>query len=94
MLADFLNVQLVCTFNSSLTMIDSALMRKGRLIAKYEFNRLGIEKSQRLSDHLGFDTVIKRPMTVAEICNQNDRDYMSRSVEVVGFKRSGVELID
>ena len=33
LLADFLNVQLICTFNSSVTMVDSALMRKGRLIA-------------------------------------------------------------
>ncbi len=33
--ADFLNVQLICTFNSSLTLVDSALMRKRRLIAKY-----------------------------------------------------------
>jgi hypothetical protein len=33
LLADFLNVQLICTFNSSVIMVDSALMRKGRLIA-------------------------------------------------------------
>ena len=53
LLADFLNVQLICTFNSSLTMIDSALMRKGRLIAKYEFGKLSVAKAQRLSDHIG-----------------------------------------
>jgi ATP-dependent 26S proteasome regulatory subunit len=40
LLADFLNVQLICTFNNSLTLIDNALMRKGRLIAKHEFGRL------------------------------------------------------
>ncbi len=33
LLADFLNVQLICTFNSPLTTIDNALLRKGRLIA-------------------------------------------------------------
>jgi SpoVK/Ycf46/Vps4 family AAA+-type ATPase len=53
LLADFLNVQLICTFNSSLTMIDSALMRKGRLIAKYEFGKLSREKAQALSTHFG-----------------------------------------
>jgi hypothetical protein len=37
LLADFLNVQVICTFNLSISMIDSALLRKGRLIAKYEF---------------------------------------------------------
>ena len=55
LLADFLNVQLICTFNSSLTTIDNALLRKGRLIARYEFGKLSPEKAQRLSNHLGFD---------------------------------------
>src|SRR6476620_2449280 len=63
LLADFLNVQLICTFNSSLTMVDSALMRKGRLIAKYEFGKLGVEKANRLSTHFGFNKLIDQPMT-------------------------------
>lgn len=87
LLADFLNVQLICTFNSSLTMVDSELMRKGRLIAKYEFGKLGIEKAQRLSDHLGFNETILKPMTVAEISNQNSAVYEQKSVEVIGFRR-------
>jgi hypothetical protein len=58
LLADFLNVQIICTFNNSLTLVDSALMRKGRLIAKYEFGKLGMEKSQRLSNHFGFSNTI------------------------------------
>ncbi len=56
LLADCLNVQLICTFNSPLTMVDSALLRKGRLIAKYEFGKLSVSKSQKLSNHLGFNT--------------------------------------
>jgi len=87
LLADFLNVQLICTFNSSLTLVDNALMRKGRLIAKYEFGRLSIEKSQRLSDHLGFKTVIKRPMTLAEISNQHEQNFETQQVQVIGFRR-------
>jgi SpoVK/Ycf46/Vps4 family AAA+-type ATPase len=87
LLADFLNVQLICTFNSSLTMVDSALMRKGRLIAKYEFGKLGIEKAQRLSKHFGYDTVIDKPMTIAEIANPNEKDAQPGKVEVIGFKR-------
>src|SRR5207244_10467965 len=53
LMADFLNVQLICTFNSSLTLVDNALMRKGRLIAKYEFGKLGVAKAQQLSKHFG-----------------------------------------
>ena len=87
LLADFLNVQLICTFNSSLTLIDSALMRKGRLIAKYEFGKLSIAKAQKLSDHLGFNTIIRKPMTVAEISNQHEQNFDVKQVEVIGFRR-------
>jgi ATP-dependent 26S proteasome regulatory subunit len=91
LLADFLNVQIICTFNSSLTLIDNALMRKGRLIAKYEFGKLGINKAQRLSDHLGFEAVINEPMTLAAITNQHEKEAETDTVQVIGFRRSVVE---
>lgn len=87
LLADFLNVQIICTFNNSLTLIDSALLRKGRLIAKYEFGKLGINKSQKLSTHFGFDTLIHQPMTIAEIANQHEKDQQPERIEVIGFRR-------
>src|ERR1700760_2868378 len=71
LLSDALNVQLICTFNSPLSFIDSAILRKGRLIARYEFGKLGVDKAQRLSKSLGFDTMIDKPMTLAEIANQH-----------------------
>jgi hypothetical protein len=86
LLADFLNVQMVCTFNSPVAMVDSALMRKGRLIAKYEFGKLCIEKANRLSKHFGFNKPVLQPMTVAEISNQEEMDFDTKPVEVVGFK--------
>jgi hypothetical protein len=92
LLADFLNVQLICTFNSSLTMVDEALMRKGRLIAKYEFGKLCIEKSRRLSEHLGFERLIDRPMTIAEIANPHEQEPLPRTFEVVGFRRKEVAM--
>ncbi len=91
LLADFLNVQLICTFNSSLTMVDNALMRKGRLIAKYEFGKLSVKKAQALSNYLGFDETIDCPMTVAEISNQNEKEFETKQVEVIGFRRTVLE---
>ena len=88
LLSDCLNVQIICTFNSSLNVVDSALLRKGRLIAKYEFGKLSIEKAQRLSCHLGLETVIEKPMTLAEITNPADMEFTQPSVEVVGFRRA------
>jgi ATP-dependent 26S proteasome regulatory subunit len=91
LVADFLNVQVICTFNHPLSMVDSALMRKGRLIAKYEFGKLGVAKAQRLSNHLGMKTVINRPMTIAEITQQGEKDFNTQSVEVIGFRKHVVE---
>ena len=88
LLADFLNVQLICTFNSALTMIDSALLRKGRLIARHEFGKLSITKAQRLSNHLGFDKSITEPMTIAEIANPNEKNEFVQRAEVIGFRRN------
>ena len=63
--------QIIATFNCDLTKIDPALLRKGRLIANYEFNKLDVESSKILSDKLGFGTdKISEPMTLAEIYNQ------------------------
>ena len=87
LLADFLNVQLICTFNNSLTLVDSALMRKGRLIAKYEFGKLSVAKAQRLSKHLGLDTTINQPMTIAEIANPHEKEQPVSRVEVIGFRQ-------
>jgi hypothetical protein len=91
LLADFLNVQLICTFNSPIALIDPALLRQGRLIARYEFGKLGTARAQRLSGHLGFDGVITRPMTLAEISAQNEPDLPQKRVEVIGFRRELLE---
>lgn len=94
LLSDFLNVQLICTFNSSLTLIDDALMRKGRLIARYEFGKLSSPKAQKLSNYLGFDAAITQPMTIAEIVHQRDKQVQpEQRVEVLGFRRP-VELLN
>lgn len=87
LLADFLNVQIICTFNNSLTLVDNALMRRGRLIAKYEFGKLGIEKAQRLSNHLGLQQTITKPMTIAEIANPGAAEVKQERTEVLGFRR-------
>ena len=65
--------QIIATFNCDLTSIDPALLRKGRLIANYEFNQLDIDSAKALSEKLGFGTAgVTGPMTLAEIYNQRD----------------------
>lgn len=86
LLADFLNVQLICTFNSPATMVDQALMRKGRLIARYEFGKLEIEKARKLSAYFGFTNLITVPMTLAEIAGQLEPEFKDRHPGPVGFR--------
>lgn len=69
-----LKLRIICTFNTDLSRIDPALMRKGRLTALYEFKKLHAEKSIRLSQKLGLDLDIKAPMTLAEIYNSSEGD--------------------
>lgn len=71
-ISDFLGIQILCTFNSSVSMLDEALLRKGRLILKHEFKKLDIEASQKLINKLGFNYEVNKPMTLAEIYNIED----------------------
>lgn len=87
LLSDCLNVQIICTFNSELGLIDNALLRKGRLIARYEFGKLSTDKARKLSNHLGLKTEIHKPMTLAEITNPDDNYSAPVKTNVIGFKR-------
>ena len=86
-LSDFLNMQIICTFNSDITTIDEALLRKGRLILKHKFEKLPKESAQKLSTHLGFKREITEDMTLAEIYNQEDSfsDVKSDAPAPIGF---------
>lgn len=87
LLADCLNVQIICSFNTDISKVDSALMRKGRLIAKYEFKELGIEKAQMLSNKLGFTSQITQPMTLTSIYNQDEQEFhQSKQASTIGFQ--------
>jgi len=86
LVSDFLNIQMICTFNSALTLVDEALTRKGRLIARYEFGKLSVAKAQKLSEHFGFKTKIIQPMTIAEIARQEDPDHKLKPIAPIGFR--------
>ncbi len=86
LLSDCLNIQIICSFNTDIAKVDSALLRKGRLIAQYEFKELDIPKAQALSYRLGFETIITRPMTLSEIYNQYEPDFsLQKQRRSIGF---------
>ena len=89
LLADCLNIQIICSFNTDISKVDSALLRKGRLIAQYEFKELEVAKAQALSNKLGYENSITRPMTLSEIYNQGDRDFSAQKERRgIGFRPS------
>jgi hypothetical protein len=88
-LSDILNIQIVATFNMDKAKIDTALLRKGRLIAEHKFDALPIEDSQALIDHLGYEHKAEKPMTLTEIYNLGEVEYKSeeKKREPIGFNR-------
>lgn len=90
LLSDCLNIQVICSFNTDISKIDSALMRKGRLIAKYEFKELTMDKARMLSEKLGFRTNFNSPMTLTAIYNQEEKDFQEKNRIKIGFKASGI----
>ncbi|MBK6274931.1 MAG: AAA family ATPase [Saprospirales bacterium] len=87
LLGDCLNTQIICTFNMPISKIDSALMRKGRLIAKYNFGKLSVGKAQQLADKMKLEINVTEPMTVAEIFNKDEKTFDDKRINVVGFRR-------
>ncbi len=86
LLSDCLNIQILCTFNTNINKIDKALLRKGRLIASYEFKPLSNSKAQVLSDKLGYTSKIKKEMTLTDVYNQKEKSFDEDSnPDSIGF---------
>ena len=80
-IGDVLGIKLICTFNTSLSKIDKALLRKGRLSVKYEFKKL---KANKVSKILGRE--VKEDMNLADIYNiDNENDFSKTEKKKVGF---------
>ena len=85
LLSDCLHLQIICTFNTDISRIDKALLRKGRIIAKYEFKPLAREKARLIAAESGRASIITRDMTLAEIYNTSEPEYVPVQKKI-GFK--------
>jgi hypothetical protein len=86
LLADAYRLKIICTFNCNINQIDSALLRKGRLFFKYEFEKLSVEQSNNLFKKLSIDKETSIPLSLAEIYGV-DSDNNTASIESnkIGF---------
>ncbi|MBC6697514.1 AAA family ATPase [Hymenobacter puniceus] len=86
LLADCFHIQIVCTFNTDLSRIDSALLRKGRLIAAYHFQPLSEAKSEALASSLGHSMPLGAPTALADIYNREEPEFgVGRTANPIGF---------
>ncbi len=85
LLSDALSLNILCTFNANITKVDDALLRKGRLIARYEFKELETQKAQRLADKLNKGIKIEQPMSLSEIYNIESMKFENGKRKKIGF---------
>jgi energy-coupling factor transporter ATP-binding protein EcfA2 len=89
LLGDCINFKIIATFNTELKNIDDALLRKGRLLAKYEFKELSEEKAKILKNKIGAEHV--KSNLLSEIYNPEDISFTSEK-EKIGFKNYSGEI--
>lgn len=85
MLSDVLECQFICTFNSDISKIDPALLRKGRLIAEYKFKELSVEKSNAFLASIDKAITVNKPHSLAELTNMDRLSYREKQAEKPKF---------
>ena len=86
LMSDIFNGKFICTFNCDMTKVDDAILRKGRCVAVYTFDKLNKEKAQVIMDELGHDVTVSEDMTHAEIYNYKANDTSSNQrKKKIGF---------
>jgi len=85
-MSDLISMQFIITFNTHISKIDEALLRKGRLIAEYEFKELATDKCKKLVA-AEYEAEITKPMTLADILHYKSETGITSTTEKkkVGF---------
>lgn len=83
-MGDILNTKIIATLNVT-DKIDSALLRKGRLLANVEFNKLTVEQANGLAKELDKDAVFDSDVTVSEVYNTEDNGVKVAESSKIGF---------
>ena len=85
--ADLANTSIIATYNCDRSLIDPALLRKGRLRSEYHFRKLSVDKAKKLMKDLGHEGTVNEEMSLADIFNF-DKQYTNDVKEkkrAVGF---------
>ena len=86
LLGQCLHIPVICTFNMMHTELDAALLRKGRLLGMYEFQTLQPATANRLAQKLNIEKTFSQPVSLAEIYNIGEENYLPQKHEI-GFRK-------
>ncbi|MDD2386099.1 MAG: AAA family ATPase [Bacteroidales bacterium] len=86
LLSDALGIKLICTFNTNISKIDKALVRKGRMLTRYEFKELTIAKASVLSEKFDLKYDGKNPISIGDLFNVEENNNAIIKSTKVGFK--------
>lgn len=89
LLGDALRLKIICTFNADLKEIDEALLRKGRLVVRYFFDKLNADKSVSLQKEIKREPLLNEALTLADIYNADENDLVGDAhKKSIGFKKN------
>ena len=86
-LGDSFKFKFICTFNTNVSNLDKAILRKGRLHLKYEFKKLSPEKTYNLGKELGKDIPKGVSLTLGDIYNYDVDNGGSDKRLPIGFNK-------
>lgn len=93
LLADCLNLQVICTVNAKASELDEALLRPGRLVASYEFRPLARARAAALAAAHSLEPP-DRDVTLAELFAAKPVGTGARPAAVsIGFRSSAEEPV-
>lgn len=84
-LSDVLKCQFICTFNMDIQYIDSALLRKGRLICEYYFGELTKEQANNYLESKGIEDRVSKDISLTDLMNLQEEQLVSKKKETRSF---------
>ena len=84
LLGDGLNIKIICTFNTNVTNIDKALLRKGRIKLLYEFKELTEDKAKSLYSKLNIP-YNQKERVLCDIFNKQNTGAEKPQINKIGF---------
>jgi len=85
LLSDIMRISIIATCNAQIGDIDPALLRKGRLIAKYEFGKLSPDKCNAILEKNGHTYRATQPMTLTDVYNPEEKAFHNTERRRIGF---------